>query len=205
MHVAEWAECHAAVCSQVRAAAYKALHNYPLSLMEELSALPSLALFTAPLLHTGAHTAPALQGPEAASTAGALPESARGWEDNAAARSTLLQLALRAVHFEHENRRRFFAVASAGAAGAGSASAAAGGAGAASSVADEREERALRHRLLSVLPKSLSQLVGGGRGGKGGGRGPAVMPLPAAAGAALLTTGLQDSSGKTLGRWAMPL
>lgn len=184
---------------QVRGAAYASLSAYPLALLERIEASVPLATYVAPLAPKpateallGPTAAGALEAGSAGATGGAAGAAAAAgaapfaWEADPAAREAAEKLAVLAVQYEYENRRRFLAAPGAGAGGLGGAgpglAAGAGAGGGASAEGPQaggsdaaakaakraavmaREASAVRHRLTSVLPPLLSAVAAGGAG-----------------------------------------
>jgi hypothetical protein len=164
---------------QVRAEAYRGLCAYPLDTQEQAGVLPPLSHLTAPLVlcsaADGAAPTPFDSGATASSAgppvdccdAGSEHPLPPAFEQDAGVRLHLERLAVKALEYEHANRRRFFmafvATAARGAkssdpggnTAAGSSAGGGGAVGAAQARGHPRAERdfdTLRHRLLVVAP-----------------------------------------------------
>jgi hypothetical protein len=210
------------VGAQVRASALRSLCAYPLELQEELGVLPALARLTQRLIEQPADSLQVavadLSGGPATSTAATdaigsaadISDAVNGyWEqavedmDSNQQLSAAERLAVLALTYEHDNRRKFFAQrdkalpavgATALPGGDGSGGGAVGPAASAPVIAvKERDVASLRYRLLSVAPSAIQQqataaLSSSGGGGAVGSRGAVsvAVALPASAAALLL-------------------
>lgn len=185
---------------QVRAAAYRALAAYPIPLLEKLEVDEPLGNYTAPLEREARALTAALTALTALAATTAQPRSAAGTGaggDQPVAQSSASQtqlasavahckealaaaelLAGMAIALEHDRRRRFLAAA---------AASTRGGSGTASS---QRDESALRHRLLhtarTIALTAGSDARGGYSGDIASGDGSAGVGTAASPGALLL-------------------